>query len=115
MHEQYQQQNAEASKDPGSRFRGSCRVPPAPPRRYYRLLYLPLMGLVQDRAEYPLNPHIHLLARYFALAVLLQYLARECVGFYLAVPSLHLLRLAKIVESLMRHQEHQHLLFAPKL
>ena len=49
------------------------------------------------------------------LAVLLQYLQGEGVGFYLSVPSLHLLRLAKIVESLMHYQEYQHLLFTPKL
>ena len=38
-------------------------------------------------------------------AVLLQYLQGERVGFYLAVSPLHLPRLAKVVESLVRHQE----------
>ncbi len=49
------------------------------------------------------------------LAVLLQHFEGEGVGLYFAVSSLHLLRLAKIVEGLVCDQEHQYLLFAPKL
>ncbi len=46
---------------------------------------------------------------------MLQHLQGEGVGFYLAVPSLHLPRLAEVVEGLVRHQEHQDLVFAPEL
>src|SRR5215212_447604 len=49
------------------------------------------------------------------VAVLLQYIEGEGVGLYFAVSSLHLLRLAKIVEGLVCDQEHQYLLFASKL
>jgi len=49
------------------------------------------------------------------VTIVLQHLQGEGVGFYLAVPSLHLSRLAKIVESLVRYQEHQDLVFAPEL
>jgi hypothetical protein len=49
------------------------------------------------------------------VAILLQHLQGKGVGFYLAVSSFHLPRLAKIVESLMRSQEHQYLVFAPEL
>jgi hypothetical protein len=48
-------------------------------------------------------------------AIVLQQLQGEGVGFYLPVPSLHLPGLAQIVESLVRYQEHQNLVFAPKL
>jgi hypothetical protein len=49
------------------------------------------------------------------VAIVLQHLQGEGIGFYLAVPSLHLPRLTKVVESLVRYQEYQYLVFAPKL
>ena len=48
-------------------------------------------------------------------AIVLQHLQGEGVGFYLPVPSLHVPSLAKLVESLVRYQEYQYLVFAPKL
>jgi hypothetical protein len=48
-------------------------------------------------------------------AVMLQYLQDEGVGFYLAMPSRHLPGLAKVVEGLMRHQEHQNFVFVLEL
>jgi len=53
--------------------------------------------------------------RHSPLAVLLQPLQGEGVGFYLAVPSGHLPCLAQEVEGFVRHQEHQDLVFAPEL
>jgi hypothetical protein len=47
--------------------------------------------------------------------VLLQRLQGEGVGFYLAVPAIHLFGPAKIVKSLVCHQEHQNLVFALNL
>src|SRR5918997_3371994 len=52
-------------------------------------------------------------ARHVVIA--LQHLQGEGVGLYLAVPSFHLPRLAEVVEGLVRHQEHQHLVLAPEL
>ena len=49
------------------------------------------------------------------VAIVLQHLQGEGVGFYLAAPSLHLPSLAKVVESLVRYQEHQDLVFALEL
>src|ERR687894_3154351 len=49
------------------------------------------------------------------VAIPLQHLQREGVGLYLAVSSTHLPRLSKVVESLVRHQEHQHLVLGPEL
>jgi hypothetical protein len=48
------------------------------------------------------------------LAVLLQDPQGKGVGLYLAVSSFHLPRPAKLVEGLVRHQEHQYLVFAPE-
>jgi len=49
------------------------------------------------------------------VAIVLQHLQGEGLGFYLPVPSLYLPRLAQVVESLVRYQEHQDLVFAPEL
>jgi hypothetical protein len=48
------------------------------------------------------------------IAIVLQHLKGEGVGFYLPVPSIHLPRLTEVVKRFVRHQEHQDLVFAPE-
>src|SRR5215212_11967724 len=83
-----------------------------------------------DRAHtsLPLGPSSPLILRLFhrqlcvggcggfrPVTIPLQHLQGEGVGLYLAMSSLNLLSLAKVVECLVRYQEHQHLVLAPKV
>src|SRR5215212_9176403 len=79
-------------------------------------------------ASLPLGPSSPLILRLFhrqlcvggcgghrLVAIVLQHLEGEGVGLYLAVSSFHLPHLTEVVESLVRYQEHQNLVFAPEL